>query len=63
MLIYKKTSSSKKNYKYFIYIDDYKVKPVSIPKTSTYIRYYDSRTKWMYFLNEDEELLKDYNDI
>ena len=54
--------SGEKNSKYFIgYMDDdYKIKPISIilPKTSTYIKSYDDKTKWMYFLIGDDELLK-----
>ena len=30
---------------------------------NTYIKSYDGGTKWMYFLIEDEELLKKYNDV
>ena len=33
------------------------------PKTSAYIKSYDSETKWMYFLAEDDELLGKYNSI
>ena len=42
------------------YIDNYKIKPFSIilPKSRAYIKRYDCGTKWMYFLIEDEELLK-----
>ena len=29
-----------------------------LPKMSTYIKRYDCETKWMYFLIEDYELLK-----
>ena len=57
----------KKNYKYFIgylYNDD-KVKPLHIilPKSSAYVRSYDGQTKWMYFLIEDDDLLRKYNTI
>ena len=51
---------------YFIgYIDSYKIKPFGIilRKTSAYVKSYNDRTKWMYFLIEDEELLKKYKDI
>ena len=55
------------NYKYFVdYLyDDYKVKPLHImlPKTSAYIKSNDGQTKWMYFLFEDDDLLKIYNTV
>ena len=57
----------KKNYQYFIgYLNnDHKVKPLHImlPKTSAYVKSYDGQTKWMYFLTEDDDLLKKYNTI
>ena len=28
-----------------------------VPKTSAYVKCYDGQTKWMYFLNEDGDLL------
>ena len=60
-------SFSEKNYKYFIgYLyNGNKVKPLNImlPKTSAYIKSYDGQTKWMYFLIEDDYLLKKYNTI
>ena len=36
--------------------DDYKIKPLHIMllKTSTYVKNYDHKTKWMYFLIEDD---------
>ena len=34
-----------------------------LPKTSTYVKIYDGQTKCMYFLTEDDELLKIYNSI
>ena len=52
-----KISSGEEIYKYFIgYLyDDYKVKPLRkmLPKARTYVRTYDSQTKWMYFLIEN----------
>ena len=55
-------SSEEKIYKYFIgYIDDgYKIKPFSVilPKISAHIKSYDSETRWMYLLIEDDKLLK-----
>ena len=54
--------SSEKSYKYFIdYLDDYyKIKPLHImpPKTSAHIKIYDGETKWIYFLIENDALLK-----
>ena len=29
-----------------------------LPKTSAYVKNYDRQTKWMYFLTEDDHLLK-----
>ena len=36
------------------------IKPLNImlPKTSAYEKSYDEQTKWMYFLIEDDDLLK-----
>ena len=42
-------------------MNDYKIEPFAIilPKTSAYVKSYGvGATKWMYFLIEDEELLK-----
>ena len=54
----------RKNYKYFVgYLhNDIKVKPLHImlPKTSAYVKSYDGKTKWMYFLIEDDDLLEKY---
>ena len=40
--------------------DDFEIKPLYIRflKTSAYIKSYDSQTKWMYILIEDDDLLK-----
>ena len=40
--------------------DDYKIKPlhVRLPKTRAFVKSYDSQTKWMCFLIEDDELLE-----
>ena len=40
--------------------DDYRSKPLHIrlPKTSTYVKSYDSKTKWVYFSIEEDKLLK-----
>ena len=62
VLISKKISSSEKNYKYFIgYVDGYEIKQFTmiLPKMSVNVKIYDaSATMWMYFLIEDEELLR-----
>ena len=67
VLVFNKISFGEKNYKYFIgYLyNDNKVKPLTImlPKTSAYVESYDGRTKWMYFLIEDDDLLEKYNTI
>ena len=66
-LIPNKICSGEKNYKYFIgYLyDDYKIKSLHIMllKTRAYVKSYDSQTKWVYFLTEDDKLLKKYNTI
>ena len=36
---------------------------IMLPITSAYVKVYDGQTKWMYFLIEDDELLKKYNTI
>ena len=47
-----------KNYKHFIgYLNNNdKVKPmyIMLPKTSAYVRSYDGKIKWMYFLIKDD---------
>ena len=41
--------------------DGYKIKPLNImlPKTDAYVKSYDGKTKWTYFLIEDDALLKE----
>ena len=34
-----------------------------LPKKSAYVKSYDGRTKWMYFLIEDDDLWKKHNTI
>ena len=46
-----------------IKLSHYKPLHVMISKTSAYIRSYDGQTKWMYFLIEDDDLLKKCNTI
>ena len=36
---------------------------IMLPKTSAYVKGYDGKTKWMYILIEDDDLLKKYNTI
>ena len=45
--------------------DDHKVNPLHImlSGTSTYVKSYDEQTKWMYFLIEDDGLLKNHKTI
>ena len=61
-LVSNKISFGEKNYKYFIgYLyNGNKVKPLNImlPKTTAYVKSYDGQTKWMYFLIEDDDLLR-----
>ena len=54
----------KKNFIGYLY-DDYQVKPlhIMVPKRSTYVKSYDGKTKWMYFLIENDDLLEKYNTI
>ena len=34
-----------------------------LPKTSAYVKRYDRKTKWMYFLIRNDNVLKKYNTI
>ena len=34
-----------------------------LPETSAYGKSYDRKTKWMYFLTEDDDFLEKYNTI
>ena len=34
-----------------------------LPRTNAYVKSYHGRTKWMYFLIEDDDLLEKYNTI
>ena len=34
-----------------------------LPKTNAYVKRYDGQTKWIYFLIEDDDVLKKYNNI
>ena len=45
--------------------NNYKVKPLHImpPKMGTYVQCYDGQIKWMYFLIEDNDLLKKYTTL
>ena len=62
-----KISFGEENYKYFIYYlyNDRTVKPLHLmlPKTSAYVKSYDGQTKWVYFLNKDDDLLEKYHAI
>ena len=67
VLVSNKISLGEKNCKYFIdYLyNDQKVKQLHImlSKTSTYVRSCDGQTKWIYFLIENDDLLKKHNTI
>ena len=67
VLVSSKISSGEKSYKYFIgylYVDNKnKALHVALPKTDAYVKSYDSETKWMYFMIEDNDLLNNYNTI
>ena len=58
----KRVFSSENNYEYFIgyKVGNYKNNMLSImlPQTRACVKIYDDEHKWMYFLIEDEELLK-----
>ena len=43
----------------------HKVKPLNkiLAKTSTYVNSYDEKTKWIYLLIENDELLEKYDTI
>ena len=51
-----------KIYKHFIGClhNDYNITPLHtmLPKTSAYVKSYDGQTKWMYFLIEDDDLIR-----
>ena len=34
-----------------------------LPKTGAYIKSYDGQTRWIYFLNGDDDLLEKHNTI
>ena len=67
VLVSNKISFCEKNYKYFIgyFYHDHKAKPliIMLPKTNAYVKSYDGQTKWMYFLNENDNLLEKYDTI
>ena len=62
-----KISFGAKNYKYFIgYLyngNKVKLLNIMLPTTSAYVKSYYGKTKWMYFLIEDDDLLEKYNTI
>ena len=64
VLVSNKISSDEKNYKYFfVYLYDYKVTPLHkmLPRSSVYGKSFDGKTKWIYFLIENDELLEKCN--
>ena len=67
VLVSNKISCGEKNYKYFFrcLYNDHKVKPLHImlPKTSTFVKSYDRKPKWMYLLTENDDILEKCNTI
>ena len=62
VLVSNKVSFVEKNFKYcigYLYKDN-KVKSLQVilPKTSAYVKIYDRQKKWIYFLIEDDDLLR-----
>ena len=57
-----KISFGTKKHKQFLgyFYKDHKVKPLHImlPKRSSYLKFYDGETKWMYFFIEGNDVLK-----
>ena len=62
-MVKKTISNLLATYAMIIKLSHYKPLHVMLPKTSSYIRSYDGQTKWMYFLIEDDDLLKKCNTI
>ena len=60
-----KISFREKKYKYFIgyFYNGKKVKLYNASATSAYVKSYDGKTKWIYFLIQDDDLLEKYNTI
>ena len=50
---------------YWLLANDDKAKPlfIMLPKTSTCVKGYNGQTKWIYFLIEDDDLVKKYTTI
>ena len=67
VLVSNKICFGGKNYKYFIahLYNDNKVKPlyIMLPKTRAYVKRFDGKTQWIYFLIEGDDLLEKYNTI
>ena len=67
VLVSNMVSFGEENYKYFIvYLyngNKVQLLYIMLPKTSAYVKSYDGKTRWMYFLIEDGELLEKYNTI
>ena len=59
-----KRQKSCKHFNSYLY-NDHKVNPLHImlPKTNDYVKSYDGKIKWIYFLIEDDDLLEIYNAI
>ena len=67
VLVSNKFSFGEKNYKYFVgyFYNDHKVKPlhIMVPKTRVHVKINEGQTTWMYFLIDDDDLLKKYSTI
>ena len=67
LLVSNKIYSDEKNFKYVIdhLYDDYKTKSLylMLPNLKAYLKSYVGQTKWMYFLTEDDQLLKKRKNI
>ena len=67
VLVSNKIFFVEKSYKYFIgYLyngNEIKSLSIMLPKTIAYVKSYDGKTKWMYFLIENDDLLEKYNTI
>ena len=67
LLVSNKIYSDEKNFKYVIghLYDDYKTKPLylMLPNLKAYLKSCVGQTKWMYFLTEDDQLLKKRKNI
>ena len=59
MLVFNKIYFGEKN----INCNKFKTLYILIPKTIAYVKSFDGKTKWMYFLIEDDDLLFSSNQL